>query len=416
LAICTLNQEEMNNMTNSIGGSNAATQLAGINADLAGVIPITDKERNYRLHKAVVLMREKSIGALILTASTSLYYFTGLQWYQSERLVGAVLTIDGEVIYVCPAFEESKVRETVGDAATLRLWHEDENPYALVAKLLADLKVNDKTIALDEASPFFVFDGLKEAMPQAHIINASSITAECRMHKSMAELALMQTAKSITLEVQRRAAKILRAGISSTEVATFIDQAHRAFGGSSSTFCIVSFGAATAMPHGPDGVQHLREGDMVLIDTGCKIHGYHSDITRSYVFGESTYRQRTMWELEKSAQAAAFDASQLGATCEQVDAAARRVLEAAGLGPGYKTPGLPHRTGHGIGLDIHEWPYLVKGNARPLATGMCFSNEPMICIEGEFGIRLEDHFYMTEHGPKWFTGQSYAIDAPFGSA
>ena len=401
-------------MTNAIGGSSASIQLADIKADLAKVLPITAQERKHRLHKAVALMREQSICALILTASTSLYYFTGLQWYQSERLVGAVLTNEGNVIYICPAFEESKVRETVGESATLRLWEEDENPYALVANLLAELKLRDKAIALDEASPFFVFDGLRIAMPLGQIGNASVVTAECRMHKSLAELALMQKAKNITLEVQRRAAKILREGISSTEVAAFIDQAHRAFGGSSSTFCIVSFGAATAMPHGPDGVQHLHEGDMVLIDTGCKIEGYHSDITRSYVFGEATQRQRSIWELEKSAQAAAFDAAQLGVPCEKVDAAARRVLEAAGMGPGYKTPGLPHRTGHGIGLDIHEWPYLVKGNSRTLAVSMCFSNEPMICIEGEFGIRLEDHFYMTEQGPKWFTGQSYSVDAPFG--
>lgn len=401
-------------MTNSIGGSDAATQLAGIAANLTDLQPITGRERGERINKAARLMREQSIGALLLSASTSLYYFTGLQWYQSERLVGAVLTAEGEVIYVCPAFEESKVRETVGDAATLRLWQEDDSPYLLVKDILADLGLQQYAIGLDEAAPFFVFDGLRMAMPLARIINASAITAECRMHKSAAELALMQKAKNITLEVQRRAATILREGISSTEVATFIDQAHRAFGGSASTFCIVSFGQATAMPHGPDGVQYLREGDMVLIDTGCKIESYHSDITRSYVFGQATPRQRDIWALEKAAQAAAFDAAQLGVPCEAVDAAARSVLEAAGMGPGYKTPGLPHRTGHGIGLDIHEWPYLVKGNKRPLATGMCFSNEPMICIEGEFGIRLEDHFYMTEQGPQWFTGQSQAVDAPFG--
>lgn len=403
-------------MTNFIGGSNAATQLAGIQANLTDVRPITWRERSDRINKAARLMREQSIGALLLSASTSLYYFTGLQWYQSERLVGAVLTAEGQVIYVCPAFEESKVRETVGDAATLRLWQEDDSPYLLVKNILADLGLQQYAIGLDEAAPFFVFDGLRQVMPLTRIINASAITAECRMHKSAAELALMQKAKNITLEVQRRAAKILREGISSTEVATFIDQAHRAFGGSSSTFCIVSFGQATAMPHGPDGVQILHEGDMVLIDTGCKIESYHSDITRSYVFGQATRRQHDIWELEKAAQAAAFDTAQLGVPCEQVDAAARRVLEAAGMGPGYKTPGLPHRTGHGIGLDIHEWTYLVKGNVRPLATGMCFSNEPMICIEGEFGIRLEDHFYMSEQGPVWFTGQSEAIDAPFGRA
>lgn len=402
-------------MANGVGGSNAQIQLAEIRADLSEVMAISARERAQRVQKAAHLLGRRGIGAMLLTAGSSLYYFTGLSWYPSERLVAAVITSDSKVVFIGPAFEESKIRETIGETAELRVWEEDQNPYQLVRDLLADLRAGQDAIALDEVAPFFVFDGLRLAMPHAQISNASVVTAECRMHKSTAELALMQTAKNITLEVQRRAASILREGISSTEVASFIDQAHRAYGASSSTFCIVSFGAATAMPHGPDAVQYLREGDMVLIDTGCKIHNYHSDITRSYVFGQPTPRQRVIWELEKAAQAAAFDAAQLGISCEQVDGAARAVLEAAGLGPGYRTPGLPHRTGHGIGLDIHEWPYLVKGNTRPLAVGMCFSNEPMICIEGQFGIRLEDHFYMSEQGPRWFTAQSCAVDAPFGA-
>jgi len=397
----------------SIGGSNAAAELAGIAKDLSHVRPITNQERQQRRDKATDLMQQQGIAALVLSASTSLYYFTGLSWYQSERLVGAVMTNSGKLIFVSPAFEDSKLRETLGDQADIRLWEEDENPYTLVAQILKDENVQGK-VALDEAAPFFIADGLRQALSSYAIVNGMVITAECRMHKSAHEIALMQAAKNITLEVQRRTAKILRVGISSTEVADFINQAHRAFGGSSSTFCIVSFGLPTSIPHGPDGVQYLKEGDMVLIDTGCMIERYHSDITRSYVFGEPTARQRSMWELEKAAQAAAFEAAQIGVPCEEVDAAARRVLEAAGLGPGYKTPGLPHRTGHGIGLDIHEWTYLVKGNKTPLAAGMCFSNEPMICLDGEFGIRLEDHFYMTEQGPKWFTGQSHAVDAPFG--
>ncbi|MBR7748359.1 M24 family metallopeptidase [Undibacterium baiyunense] len=397
----------------SIGGSNAATELAGIVKDLSHVRPITNQERQQRRDKASALMQQQGIAALVLSASTSLYYFTGLSWYQSERLVGAVMTNSGKLIFVSPAFEDSKLRETLGDQADIRLWEEDENPYTLVAQILKDENLQGK-VALDEAAPFFIADGLGQALSSYVIVNAMVITAECRMHKSANEIALMQAAKNITLEVQRRTAKILREGISSAEVADFINQAHRAFGGSSSTFCIVSFGLPTSIPHGPDGVQYLKEGDMVLIDTGCMVERYHSDITRSYVFGEPTARQRSMWDLEKAAQAAAFEAAQIGVPCEVVDAAARRVLEAAGLGPGYKTPGLPHRTGHGIGLDIHEWTYLVKGNKTPLAAGMCFSNEPMICLDGEFGIRLEDHFYMTEQGPKWFTGQSHAVDAPFG--
>jgi Xaa-Pro dipeptidase len=396
-----------------IGGSTAAIELAEISADLSHVVPISSEEYTQRVSHAVKYMHTNGIVALVLTASRSLYYFTGLSWYQSERLVGAVLMHDGQLIYISPAFEESKVRETVGDAAIVRLWDEDDNPYHLVRDVLADYHLTQGVIALDEAAPFFIFDGLRQAMPLRPIVNGMVITAPCRMHKSAAELALMHTVKNITLDVQRRAARILYEGITNGEVAQFIDQAHRAYGGSRSTFCIVSFGAHTAMPHGPDGVQTLKDGDMVLIDTGCTLEHYHSDITRSYVFGHATARQNSLWELEKAAQIAAFDAAQIGVPCEQVDAAARRVLEAAGLGPGYKTPGLPHRTGHGIGLDIHEWTYLVKGNTTPLATGMCFSNEPMICIDGEFGIRLEDHFYMTEQGPKWFTEQSKAVDLPF---
>ncbi|MBI1834573.1 MAG: aminopeptidase P family protein [Burkholderiales bacterium] len=338
-----------------IGGSSAAIELAGIAKDLSHIRPISEQERQQRREKAARLMQERGIAALVLSASTSLYYFTGLSWYQSERLVGAVLTPEAKLIFVSPGFEESKLRETLGDEAEIRLWEEDESPYALVAQIVRE-QGRGGDIALDEAAPFFIVDGLRQALSDRALINGMVVTAQCRMHKSANEIALMQAAKNITIDVQQRAARILREGISSVEVADFINQAHRAHGGSSSTFCIVSFGLPTSIPHGPDGVQYLKEGDMVLIDTGCMIERYHSDITRSYVFGTPTARQRSMWDLEKAAQAAAFEAAQIGVPCEEVDAAARRVLEAAGLGPGYKTPGLPHRTGHGIGLDIHTQP------------------------------------------------------------
>jgi Xaa-Pro dipeptidase len=244
-----------------------------------------------------------------------------------------------------------------------------------------------------------------------------SITAPCRSIKSPAEIALMQRAKDITLEVHKAAARILSPGITTAEVIDFIDRAHRALGADGgSTFCIVLFGEATAYPHGVRHPPPLVEGDMVLIDTGCTIEGYNSDITRCYVYGEPSARQREIWDLEKAAQLAAFAAAELGRPCEAVDAAARAVIEAAGFGPGYALPGLPHRTGHGIGLDVHEWSYLVQGDTTPLAPGMCFSNEPMICIYGEFGVRLEDHFHMTEAGPRWFTQPAPSIDDPFGVA
>ncbi len=225
----------------------------------------------------------------------------------------------------------------------------------------------------------------------------------------------MQKAKDITLEVHKAAARILAEGMTTTEVEDFITEAHRRLGADGPPgFRIVLFGGPTAYPHGVPYPQALMPGDMVLIDTGAPIEGYTSDITRSYVFGEPSARQREVWNVEKAAQAAAFAAARPGAPCEAVDAAARAVIEGAGFGPGYAVPGLPHRTGHGIGLDVHEWAYLVKGDKTLLAPGMCFSNEPMICIYGEFGVRLEDHFYMTEEGPRWFTQPSHSVDDPFG--
>lgn len=410
-----------NPTTQQIGGSNAEQELRAIqnfvaqNGKLSATEAITENERQQRRERACQLMQQQGIAALILTPGSSLYYFTGLSWYPSERLTAAVLFANAKLSFICPGFEESKLRETLGQQADLRLWQEQESPFALVADLMRANNLSQAKLALDESAAFFIYDGLRQNLTHANFVNAASVTGHCRMHKSAHEIALMQSAKNISLRVQAHAARILREGIGSFEVARFINQAHQAYGGSASTFCIVSFGAPTAMPHGPDGEQFLHDGDMVLIDTGCKVQNYHSDITRSYVFGTASARQQEIWDLEKAAQAAAFAAAQIGTPCEQVDAAARKVLEAAGLGPGYRLPGLPHRTGHGIGLDIHEWTYLVQGNTTPLAAGMCFSNEPMICLEGEFGVRLEDHFYMTEQGPRWFTEPCPSLQQPFAA-
>jgi Xaa-Pro dipeptidase len=316
---------------------------------------------------------------------------------------------------VCPTFEVGTLRDAGALEGVVHGWEEHENPYDLVARILDEGTTATRSLALDEAAPFFIAEGLRASLSRAQIVNAVDITRACRMRKSAQEISLMQTAKNITLEVQRRAARILRPGITANEVIAFIDDAHVRCGGGRSTFCLVYFREATAYPHGVSWPQVLRAGDMVLIDTGCQVQGYKSDITRSYVFGEPTRRQRDIWNLEKEAQAAAFAAARPGVACEDVDRAARRVLESAGLGPGYRLPGLPHRTGHGIGLDVHEWTYLVEGNRQPLEPGMCFSNEPMICLPGEFGVRLEDHFYMSERGPVWFTEPAHACDAPFGA-
>jgi Xaa-Pro dipeptidase len=221
---------------------------------------------------------------------------------------------------------------------------------------------------------------------------------------------------ALTLEVHKATARILREGITTTEVADFISRAHLKLGTDAApNVSIVLFGEPTAYPHGVPYPQTLKTGDMVLIDIGATLHGYQSDLTRTYVFGEPSARQREIWDLEKRATEAAFAAARLGATCESVDAAARAVIEAAGFGPGYAVPGLPHRTGHGVGLDVHEEPYIVKGDRTPLAPGMCFSNEPMIVLPETFGIRLEDHFHVTEDGAAWFTEPQPSLEQPFSS-
>lgn len=396
----------------SIGGSTIAAELAGLARPQVAPAPISRDERLQRIERARRLTADSGADALIINAGASLRYFTGVTWGASERLVAMILPVEGEPVMICPAFESGSLAAVLDIAADVRLWEEDENPFALVATALRDSGTN--VVAIDPALAFEMAGRLSAQMPGLRLLDASPVVNGCRMYKSPAELALMQHAKNLTLEVHRRAARILAPGISTADVRRFIDDAHRALGTAGNTFCIVQFGEGTSYPHGLPGEQRLREDDIVLIDTGCSVEGYNSDITRTYVFGTATEEQRRMWELEQAAQAAAFASAQLGVECQAVDAAARDLLTRAGLGPDYRLPGLPHRTGHGIGLSIHEPAYLVRGDRTPLAPGMCFSNEPMIVVPGRFGIRLEDHFYMTDRGPKWFTQPSASIDAPFG--
>ncbi|KTE16007.1 M24 family metallopeptidase [Sphingopyxis sp. H115] len=400
-------------MTSGIGGSTAAQELATIAPWADRAAPITADEREARIEKARRLMHANGVDALLIGAGASLRYFAGIPWGASERLVAMLLPARGKPIVIAPAFELGTLEADLKITVELRLWEEDESPSTLVVGALRELGAT--RLAIDPAMAFLFVDRIRRAGPSLDLIDGGPVVHGCRMYKSAAELALLQQAKSMTLEVHRRAARILVPGIRASEVTRFLDEAHRKIGASGgNSFCIVQFGRATAFPHGLPGDAILQEGDVVLIDVGCVIEGYNSDITRTYVFGEADAEQRRMWTLEQEAQAAAFDAARPGLSCEAVDAAARAVLEAAGLGPDYRLPGLPHRTGHGIGLSIHEPAYLVRGDTTPLAPGMCFSNEPMIVIPDRFGIRLEDHFYMAEDGPRWFTEPSPAIDRPFG--
>ena len=401
--------------TKGVGGSTEQQELARLSDMTSGVMAISIEEYQSRIEAAKAKMIHHGLDAVYLNAGTNLYYFTGTRWGASERMVGALLTAQGELVYIAPHFEIDTLLGYMQVSGQVTGWQEHENPYQLFAEMLNKLEISSGVIGLDESCPFFISDGLAQSNQAAKFVNAKQVTAGCRSCKSAAELALLQRAKDMTLEVHKSAARILCQGISTEQVTNFIDKAHRAVGAvKGSYFCIVLFGEDSAYPHGVKSPKNLELNDMVLIDTGCQLEGYNSDITRSYVFGEASQRQRQVWDLEKAAQAAAFNAAKLGVACGEVDTAAREHIAAAGFGPAYETPGLPHRTGHGIGLDIHEWPYLVSSDTTSLDLGMCFSNEPMICIPGEFGIRLEDHFYMTAHGPKWFTEPSHSIDDPFG--
>ncbi|AZG35157.1 M24 family metallopeptidase [Shewanella psychromarinicola] len=401
-------------MTMGVGGASPQQALATLANMTDGMAAISDDEFTQRIQYAQRLMTQHGLDAIYVNAGTNLYYFTGTSWFASERMVGAIIPAVGEVQYIAPAFELDTLQGYMIIKGRVNTWHEDESPFQLFADVLVNMGINQAKIGIDESTAFFISDGMAQAAPQQRFVSATSVTAGCRMIKSVDEIALMQRAKDMTLEVHKATASILREGITTAEVEDFINQAHYAVGAvKGSYFCIVLFGEDTAYPHGVKSPKALALNDTVLIDTGCQLQGYNSDITRTYVFGEANDRQRQLWQLEQDAQIAAFDAAQIGTSCSDVDAAARTVLEAAGFGPDYKLPGLPHRTGHGIGLDIHEWPYLVRNDITPLAVGMCFSNEPMICVPGEFGIRHEDHFYMTAQGPKWFTAPAKSIDDPF---
>jgi len=350
---------------------------------LDGVKPITDDERKARIEKARRLMRENKLEAIYLESGTSMFYYTG------KRQPGQawVLAAKGEPVWIAA------------------------EP-AAAAKALRDAGVATGRIGLEEQVRFGTFDGLRKEAPAIECVSATPVTAGCRMIKSPAEIALMQRANDITIAAYKAVLSELREGMTQHDLSANISAAYQALGTRGAA--MASFGKFTAFPHGSIEPQQLREGDIVLIDDGCTVEGYQSDITRTTIFGKPTKRQTDVWNLERKAQDAAFAAAKVGSPCENVDAAARKVITDAGFGPGYKVPGLPHRTGHGIGLDGHEWTYFVKGNKTKLEPGMCFSDEPMIAIYGEFGIRLEDCLYITENGPRFFTKQSPAIDQPFG--
>lgn len=379
----------------------------------ADVQYITVDERKSRVAKAQELMNQIGMKAILLDAGTSLDYYTGIRWGGSERPMIAIIPANGEVSYVCPGFEEDRLNELIKIGDRVYPWQEDESPYLVIKKALEDSGVNSGNIGIEERVRFFIVDGLRKVAPNLELTSADPITIPCRIIKSPAEIALMQRATEITIEAIKFGLTFLKEGGSPSDFSSAVAQAHQKMG-ARHAFALANFGEASAFPHGSIKPQILRKGDIVLVDCGCEVGGYNSDISRTIVFGaEPTVRQIEIWNLEKEAQAAGFEAAKIGAPLGDVDAAARKVITDAGFGPGYNLPGLPHRTGHGIGMDGHEWGNAVKGNKRIIEPGMCFSIEPNISIVGEFGIRHEDCVFMTESGPKWFSKPSPSITQPF---
>ncbi len=406
--------------TAALTGLAATMPVSGFAADAAGLpnlaaraVPIGKAERMARIARATELMRANDIGALLIEPGSSLIYFTGVEWWRSERLTAAVLTREGEVAIVTPFFEEPSVRESLGIEAEVLTWNEDENPLAAVAAWLGKRGLAKGRIGVEETVRYFAVDGLQRAMPGATVVNGAPVVRGCRMHKSAAEIALMQIAADITIAAYRHTAPRIEAGMTPADIGAIMKAATQALGGQSE-FELILLGEASAYPHGSGKPQVVKDGEVVLMDCGATVHGYQSDISRTFVYGTANARQRQVWEQMRKGQDVAFAAAKLGTPAGAVDDAVRAYYQNLGWGPGYKLPGTSHRTGHGIGLDGHEPVNLVHGEMTKLAPGMCFSNEPGIYIPGEFGIRLEDCFYMTDDGPKWFSEPPPSIDRPFG--
>jgi Xaa-Pro dipeptidase len=372
--------------------------------------PITAQERQGRLAKVQGLMQEQKIAALLVEAGSTLEYFTGIHWWTSERVTAALIPASGQVIIVTPFFESPSIHEMLQVPGEIRPWQEDESPFELIAKSVRAL--GEGSVAVDSNVRFFVTDAVSKASGgNRSTVPGGELVRACRMVKSPAELALMQLANEITLTAIRHVHANVRLGMLTADVAKLTGDATIALGGGYD-FSLALLNEASAFPHGSKVVQTVREGSVILIDTGCTVHGYQSDISRSWIFGEPTARQREVWNMVKRGQEIALETARIGTPTGNIDKAVRAFYESKGWSKNYALPGLPHRTGHGIGMDGHENPYLVRNDTTPLAAGMCFSDEPGLYIPGEFGIRLEDCWHMTEQGPKLFTELAQSIDHP----
>lgn len=395
--------------------------IAQLKSRKSEATPITLVERRERQEKARKLMSENGLDAIVLMAGTSLQYFAGIRWWGGERMFALVLPAKGAAFYVCPAFEEGRAREQLanapdGDHAEIRTWQEDGNPYALLNQALRDRNIATGTVGIEESIRYLFVNNIAMNSPQAKLVSATPVTAGCRMVKSAHEIALMRLASKVTLTVYEAVYHALREGMTEHDVNDLIETAYARMGFPGDASVMV--GEYTANPHGSATPQVIREGTIIMIDDGCTVEGYQSDITRTFVLGKPSEKDsdkmRKVFDIVHRAQSAALAAARPGAECGSVDDAARKIITDAGYGPDYKY--FTHRLGHGLGMDGHEWPYLVRGNATRLQANVTTSNEPGIYIRGEFGIRLEDDMHVTENGAELFTPQSPSLEDPFGRA
>jgi Xaa-Pro aminopeptidase len=397
------------------GNSKQPEAIARLKSRKAEAQPITTPEREQRMERARQLMAENKLDAIMVAGGTSLVYFTNIHWWMSERLFAIILPVKGNPFYVCPAFEEDRAREQIaggpgGTNAEVRTWHEDESPYQRIAEGLKDRKLTAGNMGMEETVRYVFSEGLSKAAPGLHLASATPVTAGCRMIKSPHELQLMKLANEVTLAAYEAAYLSTKEGMTQNDFGAMVQAAHsqQGFQGGAS----IQVGENSALPHGSAKPQVIREGTILLMDGGCVAEGYESDISRTVVLGKPTDKMNQVFDIVHKAQSAALAAAKPGVQCQAVDAAARKVITDAGYGPDYKH--FTHRVGHGIGMDGHEWPYLVRGNTLPLVPNMTFSDEPGIYIRGEFGVRLEDDMHITENGAELFTPQSPDLEKPFG--
>ena len=389
----------------------AEPDLSALRGITAKAAPISAAEHAQRIARAQSLMRAAGIGAVLLEPGSSLVYFTGVRWWRSERLTAAVLPAEGQPCIVTPFFEEPSIRETLVVPAEVRVWQEDESPFAVIAAFLKENGLAKHPVGIEETVRYFAFDGLVLALPDVRLISANPVVRGCRMIKSPAEITLMQAATDVTIAAYRWVHPRVEKGMTGAAVGALMDAATRKLGGEPE-FSLVLIGEAAAYPHGSTQAHAVADGELVLMDCGCSVEGYQSDISRTFVHGTASKAQRMVWDQVARGQQIAFEAAQIGAPAGRVDDAVRSHYASLGYGPGYQLPGLPHRTGHGIGMDGHEPVNLVHGETTALAPGMCFSDEPGLYLPGKFGVRLEDCFHMTASGPRWFSKPPRSIDEP----